>query len=68
MSERIVELEMALMHLQKTLQDLDEVMRAQALRIDGLERDLKRLNVEFGLMREATAEQLSPADERPPHY
>jgi uncharacterized coiled-coil protein SlyX len=68
MPDRTVELEMLLMHLQKTVQDLDEVIRAQSLRIDMLERDLKRLNVEFGLLREGAVEQLPPADERPPHY
>ena len=68
MNDRLVEVEMSLMHLQKTMQELDEVIRSQTLRIDDLQRDLKRLNVELGLMREATIEQPPPAEERPPHY
>lgn len=68
MPDRSIELEMQLMHLQKTMQELDEVIRTQSARIDSLERDLKRLNVEFGLLRESAVEQPAPADERPPHY
>jgi SlyX protein len=68
MPDRSIELEMHLMHLQKTLQELDEVIRAQSVRIDSLERDLKRLNVELGILRESSVEQPAPADERPPHY
>ena len=51
MHERVTELEMQLMHLQKTVQDLDEVIRSHGARIDSLERDLKRLNLELGTLR-----------------
>lgn len=68
MESRLTDLEMLLMHAQKTLQDLDEVVRAQATRIDDLERDLKRLNLELGLLQESAIDERSPRDERPPHY
>jgi uncharacterized coiled-coil protein SlyX len=68
MDERLTHLEMLLMHLQKTVQELDEVVRAQGTRIEGLERDLKRLNLELGLLRESAIDERSAQDERPPHY
>jgi SlyX protein len=68
MDERITNLEMLVMHLQKTVQELDEVIQSQGTRINNLERDLKRLNLELGLLREAAIEERSPEEEKPPHY
>jgi|EndMetStandDraft_7_1072992.scaffolds.fasta_scaffold4616579_1 uncharacterized coiled-coil protein SlyX len=68
MDERTTNLEMLVMHLQKTVQELDEVIQSQGTRISNLERDLKRLNLELGLLREAAIEERSPEEEKPPHY
>ena len=68
MDERITNLEMLVMHLQKTVQELDEVIQNQGTRIGNLERDLKRLNLELGLLREGAIEERSPEEEKPPHY
>ena len=68
MEDRLTNLEMLLMHLQKTVQELDEVVRTQSVHIDALERDLRRLNVELGLLRESAVEERSIVEERPPHY
>jgi uncharacterized coiled-coil protein SlyX len=68
MPDRTVEIEMLLTHLQKTVQELDEVIRAQSVRIDTLERESKRLSVEFGSLRESAIEPPLPVEERPPHY
>jgi uncharacterized coiled-coil protein SlyX len=68
MDDRTTNLEMLVMHLQKTVQELDEVIQSQGTRINNLERDLKRLNLELGLLREAAIEERSPEEEKPPHY
>ena len=68
MDDRTTNLEMLVMHLQKTVQELDEVIQSQGTRISNLERDLKRLNLELGLLREAAIEERSPEEEKPPHY
>jgi uncharacterized coiled-coil protein SlyX len=68
MDDRTTNLEILVMHLQKTVQELDEVIQSQGTRINNLERDLKRLNLELGLLREAAIEERSPEEEKPPHY
>jgi len=68
MDDRTTNLEMLLMHLQKTLQDLDEVVRSQGSRLEGLEGDIKRFNQDLGLLRERAIEERSPEEEKPPHY
>ena len=68
MDERITNLEMLLMHLQKTVQELDDVVRSQGARIEELTRDLKRLNLELGVYRESAIDERSAEEERPPHY
>ena len=68
MDERITNLEMLVMHLQKTVQELDEVIQSQGTRIVNFERDIKRLNLELGLLRESAIEERSPEEEKPPHY
>lgn len=64
MEERIVELEVRIAFQDKLLADLDEVVRANARRIETLERELHEL-------KEAIAENpapVGPIDEEPPHY
>jgi SlyX protein len=66
--ERLIELETQLMHLQETVQALDGVVLAQQKQLETLEREIKRLNIELGVMREGAIEERSLVDEKPPHY
>ena len=68
MQDRLTQVEMLLMHLQKTLQDLDDVIRGQGSRLKDLERDMKRINQELGLLRERAFDERSAEEEKPPHY
>ena len=56
------------MHLQETVQALDGVVLAQQKQLETLEREIKRLNIELGVMREGAIEERSLVDEKPPHY
>jgi uncharacterized coiled-coil protein SlyX len=68
MNERIINLEMLLAHLERTVQDLDQVIQSQGARIDFLERDLKKTSIELGFLRESTHVARSAEEEKPPHY
>ena len=64
MQERIIELESRLAYQDKTISDLDEVVRVFADRVERLERRVAELSE---ALRESR-EEIGPADERPPHY
>ncbi len=64
MEERIVELEARMAYQDKTISDLDEVVRLFADRVERLERRIAELGE---ALLEARTE-IGPADERPPHY
>jgi SlyX protein len=68
MNERIIHLEMLLAHLEKTVQELDQVIQQQGSRIDFLERDLKKTSLELGILRESAYVARTPEEEKPPHY
>ena len=64
MEERIVELEARMAYQDKTINDLDEVVRLFADRVERLERRI----AELGEALLDTQTEIGPADERPPHY
>jgi uncharacterized coiled-coil protein SlyX len=66
--DRVVELEVLLTHLQRTLVDLDQVVLSQQKQIEGLERTVARLHTEFDVLANPSQEARSPEDEKPPHY
>jgi len=66
--DRQTELEMLVTHLQRTVQDLDEVIRGQSDRLDVVQARLGRLEAELGQIRDATTVERKPEDEKPPHY
>lgn len=66
--ERVTEVECILMHLQKTLLDLNQVVIEQGRSIDKLKREIKQLAVDFRQVREANSPTRTAADEIPPHY
>jgi SlyX protein len=61
--ERLIELESRLMHQEKLLEQLDEVVTEQQKRIDVLERTLARLQEQVRMQAED-----HPSEPPPPHY
>jgi SlyX protein len=63
LEERIIELEMRIAHQDRTIADLDDVVREFADRVTALERVVEEL-------RESTrgSDEIGPGDEPPPHY
>ena len=66
--DRVTALEMLVTHLERTVHDLDEALRAQGKHLDGVERTLAQLRLEVGVLREGPPEVRSPEEEKPPHY
>jgi len=64
MDERIMELESRVAIQDRTISDLDEVVRLFSERVEGLERRLSELVEELRTGRG----EVGPHDERPPHY
>ncbi|MCU0707876.1 MAG: SlyX family protein [Pirellula sp.] len=65
---RLTELETLFTHMQRTIQDLDQVVVEQARRIDLLEREMRLLTSDLRTLRDAYREPRRPEDEVPPHY
>ncbi len=68
LAQRLDALEMMVTHLDRTIQDLDETIRAQNKQLDLYERKLAMLTLDIGALREGPADVRSPEDEKPPHY
>jgi uncharacterized coiled-coil protein SlyX len=64
MEERVIELESRVALQDKTIRDLDEVVRLFASRVERLERRLSELVDQL----RTDCEQVGPHDEQPPHY
>lgn len=64
MDDRIVELEVRTAYQDKTIADLDEVIRTFTERVVVLERELRLLKETM----KAGAPDVGPQDEKPPHY
>lgn len=60
---RLVELEVKVAFQERTIDDLDAVIRGYADRLEQLERELEALRRSLPSLREP-----GPADEKPPHY
>lgn len=66
---RLTELEIALAHQERLGEELSEVVREQAERIDRLERRAALLLERLATLEEAARTPAGPpADERPPHW
>ncbi|OAI31041.1 hypothetical protein A1351_07095 [Methylosinus sp. R-45379] len=63
LSSRLVALETALAHQDKTVADLNDVIASQWRRIDALERQIARLREEFQTLGHRDAPERPP-----PHY
>ncbi len=66
--ERITHLEMMVMHLQKTVSDLDASILDQHRRIESMQREMLRLANDLRSARDMAIEIRRPEDEIPPHY
>ncbi|MFM7973580.1 MAG: SlyX family protein [Pirellula sp.] len=66
--ERLTEVECLLMHLQKTMADLDQVVIEQGKSIAKLQRELRQLASDFKQVRESNSPTRTAQDEIPPHY
>lgn len=67
MNDRIIDVEIQLMHHENTIQQLNEVIAAQQIAIDKMQTDIKRImehlrTISPSLVRDASDE------EPPPHY
>ncbi len=67
-AERLTELEIALTHQQAMLDELSEVVRAQADRIDLLRAQLDRLALRLAAAEAALPDDAPEADRPPPHW
>lgn len=65
-TERLIELETRLTHLDDTIEALDQVVIAQQDRIERLERALQRVLADQQSLREAQPPELD--NKPPPHY
>ena len=64
---RLTELEIALAHAERTVEELSEVVREQADRVTALERRVAALSARIGVVEEGAATPPA-ADQRPPHW
>jgi len=65
---RLTELEFVVTHLQRTIQDLNEVIIDQGKRIDTLQRETRLIASDIRQVRESSREPRRAEDEIPPHY
>jgi SlyX protein len=65
--ERLVSLELLIMHLERDLGALNAALLDQQKQIDSLKRVLSRLEDRVSQMSD-DSEPREPGDERPPHY
>jgi uncharacterized coiled-coil protein SlyX len=68
LAERIIRLEELFLHLQRTVQDLDEVVLKIVNRLDALEAGLARIATRTERLSDSLGPDRSLEDERPPHY
>jgi SlyX protein len=64
MDDRLVELEIRVAYQEKTIAELDAVVREFAERTAKLERELAELRATM----QSTPHEVGPHDEEPPHY
>ena len=64
MEERIIELEVRVAYQDKLIEELDDVVRAFARKVEELERQLTELKDTV----QAGAPEVGPGDDPPPHY
>lgn len=68
LNERITELEIQLVHIQRLYEQLNEVVTSQAMDADRMQWRITQLQTQVKELKEKPAEQTDPLDEKPPHY
>jgi uncharacterized coiled-coil protein SlyX len=68
LDERITKLETGLSHLQRLFEQLDEVVTAQSLENQRMERRISQLQEQLKQLKEKPDTGGDPLDEKPPHY
>ncbi|TWU42602.1 SlyX family protein [Novipirellula artificiosorum] len=68
LSERLVELEIHIAHVQRVCDQLNEVVTEQAMRQDRMQNAIKQLTEKMKEMKSVEEPAEDPLDEKPPHY
>jgi len=68
LTARVTELEEALTHQQRTVDDLNQVVLQQERRIAAFEATIARLTSELATLSDSAIERRTLEDDRPPHY
>jgi SlyX protein len=66
--ERIMQLEIQLAHAQHMLEQLNQVVTEQALKVDRVTSLIQRLNGKVEDLKFGNEEKRDLLDEKPPHY
>ena len=68
LNQRITELEIQLVHVQRLFDQLNEVVTSQAMETDRMQRRITQLQTQIKELKQKPAEATDPLDEKPPHY
>jgi uncharacterized coiled-coil protein SlyX len=66
-NSRVVELESRFMHLERTMEELNQVLLLQQRQVESLKRAMEKLDGQLDTMAGADTAR-TPEEERPPHY
>ena len=68
LNDRITKLEISLAHVQHLLDQLNQVVTAQSLENQRIERRLAQLQDQITRLKEKPQDTTDPLEEKPPHY
>ena len=68
LAARLAHVEELFMHLQRTVQDLDQVVILQGKRLDTLERKVSQFAVVLETLAPASEQEPPLSESKPPHY
>lgn len=66
--DRMMELEIQLAHVQRLYEQLNEVVTAQSLEMNRMERRIAQLQIQLKDLKAKPLPASDPLDEKPPHY
>jgi SlyX protein len=66
--DRMTELEIQLAHVQRLFEHLNEVVTAQAMQTDRMDRRIAQLQNQLKDLKVKQEPEADPLDEKPPHY
>ena len=66
--DRLTHLEMGLAHLQRLFDQLNEVVTAQSLENQQMQRQIKELREQIKRLKDKPEQAVDLLDEKPPHY